>query len=343
MVKIVDAEEFLKKAEILPVIDVRSPGEFAQGHIPGAINIPIFDDDERARVGTRYKKSGHDPAVLLGLEFVGPKLASFVKLAKKYAVKNELLVHCWRGGKRSASMAWLFETGGLQPVLLDGGYKAYRHYIRTAFETPARILILGGMTGSGKTELLHYLHDMGEQIIDLEGLAHHKGSAFGALGQEPQPSNEQFENNIAQIWFGLKLDQRIWIEDESRSIGKVSIVETLYKQMRVAPVMKIFIPVSDRVKRLLVEYGDFSVEELGAAVDRITKRLGGLEAQKAIEALVNGDLKTVAEITLFYYDKAYQFAMCKRINPEIIDVPLMNDDHQNNAKILLDFVNSEKL
>ena len=194
-------EEFLDKAQTLPIIDVRSPGEYQHAHIPGAISIPLFDNDERAQVGTKYKNAGKDSAVLLGLSLVGPKLADFVKQSKKLNPQGkEVLVHCWRGGMRSSSFAWLLDTAGLTASTLVGGYKAYRNTVLSAFSEPHNLIILGGKTGSGKTDILKELARQGEQIIDLEGLANHKGSTYGAIGQAPQPATEQFENLVHQQW-----------------------------------------------------------------------------------------------------------------------------------------------
>ena len=143
--------DFLEAAKTYPVLDVRSPGEYTRARIPGAISFPIFDDAQRAAVGTCYKQKGKDQAIELGLEFVGPQLAKWVKKAKKLAVDNTVLVHCWRGGMRSGSMAWLFETAGIKVKILVGGYKAYRNEVLAIFDQPIPFRVLGGKTGSGKT------------------------------------------------------------------------------------------------------------------------------------------------------------------------------------------------
>ena len=150
----IGVREFHKLSKLISVIDVRSPREFEIGHIPGAYNIPIFTNEERAIVGTTYKKEGKDPAVLKGLEIVGKKLRAFADTARKLSVNNKLLVHCWRGGMRSASMAWLFETVGIETYILEGGYKAFRNFGKTQLSKPNKLIILGGLTGSGKTEIL---------------------------------------------------------------------------------------------------------------------------------------------------------------------------------------------
>ncbi len=305
--------QFLDKAGHVPVIDVRSPGEFAHGHIPGAFNIPLFDDAERAKVGTRYKRAGRDAAVLTGLELIGPKLASFVKQSRRLSPDGEVLVHCWRGGMRSASFAWLLETAGLRVAgTLRQGYKAFRQEALHAFEKPLPLVVLGGQTGSGKTEILHSLRQLGEQVVDLEGLAHHKGSSFGAIGEAPQPTVEQFENELFAALRPLDPGRRIWLEDESATIGTVRIPHPFFAQMRRAPVFFLEVPKEERIGRLVQMYTGCDDALLAEAVERIHKRLGGQHYARAMQALSAGDYATVADVTLTYYDKAYLFGLSKR-------------------------------
>jgi len=329
-------EEFLPLTDTFPLVDVRSPAEYAKAHIPGAVNIPLFDNEERKQVGIRYKQGGKENAVLLGLEYVGPKMAGFVKQAKKLVKKDKrILVHCWRGGMRSGSMAWLFETAGLKVFTLDGGYKAYRGYIRKQFSKNVNMVVLGGYTGSGKTSILQEMEKKGEQFLDIEGIAHHKGSVFGPLGQKQQPSNEQFENNLADAWRKFDFSKPVWVEDESRQLGTCGIPDPLFAQMRKAPVIKVIIPKSERIKRLVNEYGNFEKKLLAEQVEKIRERLGGQFANEAIEALNQNQLDKVADLTLRYYDKAYEFGILKR-NPEsITKLELEKDDPIENAKAVL--------
>tara|TARA_R110001583_G_scaffold47395_6_gene148463 strand:- start:10221 stop:11249 length:1029 start_codon:yes stop_codon:yes gene_type:complete len=337
MITKLSAQDFLEKGKTIPMIDVRTPAEFEQGHIPGAINIPIFANDERAQVGTKYKRSSKDAAVLLGLELVGPKLSVFVRRAKKVAVDGEILIHCWRGGMRSGSMAWLFDTAGLKPSILVGGYKAYRKFIRKSFSQPTNLVVIGGYTGSGKTEVLHKLTDMNEQVLDLEGVANHKGSAFGALGQADQPTTEQYENDLAKIWLNFDHTKPIWTEDESRSVGSVSINDDLFEQMRKAPLLAIIIPKSERIKRLVKEYACFDIEVLKQMCKKIEKRLGGLKVKKAFDSLDQGDFATVADITLDYYDKAYGYGLDTRTTQKVYRLEIEKDEPLENAKFLVDY------
>lgn len=335
-----DPKEFLEIGKSIPMVDVRTSAEFENGHIPGAHNLPIFTNEERVVVGTKYKRAGKDSAVLLGLELVGPKLARFVKQAKKIAPQKEILLHCWRGGMRSGSMAWLFETAGFKVYLLKGGYKAYRAYNREQFDQKPKLVILGGMTGSGKTAVLHEMQKMGAQVLDLEGVANHKGSVFGALGQADQPTNENFENQLAQHWQKFDADKPIWLEDESKSIGAVWINDTLFAKMRSAEVIKLNIPKEERIKRLVKEYACFDTEVLALMVSKIKKRLGGLNVKKAFESLENNDFATVADITLSYYDKAYLHGQQKREGQTIHQLELPKDLPSENAKKVLEFYDS---
>lgn len=326
--------DFIEQRNRKVVVDVRSPGEFEKAHIPNAINLPLFSDEERAMVGTTYTRQGKDIAVELGLKYVGPKLHKFVSEARRISKGSDLIIHCWRGGMRSASMAWLLDTAGFNVSTLRGGYKTYRKLCLDCFEKPWRIVVLSGATGSGKTEVLRHLNDLGEQVVDLEGLANHKGSAFGALGQEPQPSTEMFENLLFEKLLTLDPNRTIWLEDESASIGSVFIPTSFYKQMGAAPVVLMNISKEIRVERLVREYGCFSKEELVGCVQKIAKRLGNDNVQVCISAVEAGDLKKVAEMTLFYYDKSYSFSLEKRSPSQLHKVDSLGSDMMANAIVI---------
>ncbi len=328
-------EAFLEATAQVPIIDVRSPGEFARGHIPGAHSVPLFSDDERAVVGTLYKQQGRDPAMLEGLRIVGPKLAPIVEQARSISPEGRIAVHCWRGGERSGSVAWLLDKAGFGEVLvLKRGYKAFRHYVLGTFRTPYRLQVLGGYTGTGKTETLQHLKALGEQVVDLEGLAHHKGSSYGALGEAPQPTTEHFEN---LVWSALRHCDRerpIWVEDESLMIGRTRIPDDLFAQMRAATLFFADMPIEERADRLVVDYGRFPKDQLAEATKRIERRLGPQHCKAALEALEAGDLRTVALITLRYYDKAYLRGVEGRSPDRVVRVPASANDLRGLAQRL---------
>ncbi len=304
--------DFLKLRHQQSVIDVRSESEFAQGHIPGAVNIPILTDAERKIVGTLYKQQGPKEAIKEGVRLVGPRLFQILEATEKVAKEQDILVHCWRGGMRSNNFSWLVSRLGMKASPLEGGYKAYRSEVLRSFELPFKFLVLSGSTGSGKTEILQALKNHGEQIICLETLANHKGSAFGGLGLGDQPTTEQFENNLYETISTLDLSKRIWIEDESIAIGKIFLPQLLWKLLRNSPLVKVNVPLDVRVQRLVIDYGNVSIESLLEATQKITKRLGGQHFNAAKESLLQNDLANTASILLNYYDKAYDKAITSR-------------------------------
>jgi tRNA 2-selenouridine synthase len=310
------AEEFLIAGKSIPIVDVRSPAEFLQGHIPGAVNIPLFSNDERALIGTTYVQVGHQQAVDLGADIALPRAAALVAEARKFAAGRKLLVHCWRGGMRSGAVASLFNLAGLEAATLKGGYKAYRRLVHDSFEKRAKLVIIGGFTGTGKSEILRILESKGEQVLDLEGLAHHKGSVFGGIGQT-QPTNEQFENNIYTVWAGFDLSRRIYVEDESLRIGSNVIPEAIFAQIKDSPMILAGIPRELRLERIIAEYGSLDRLELIAACGKIQKRMGLEKYKEAVAALENSDIPLAASLLLDYYDRTYSNSMAKRVSMQI--------------------------
>jgi len=315
--KAVSVQEFLELSKQHPVIDVRTPAEFEHGHIPGAVNIPLFNNEERVIIGTMYKQEGKKPAMLKGMELVSPKFSDYLRSAETVSNTGTLLVHCWRGGMRSGGMAWLFEWYGFKVFTLKDGYKSFRRMVLETFKQPRELKILAGRTGSGKTLILKEIEKLGQTIIDLEELAHHKGSAFGTLGETPPPTQEMFENELAVSLLNIPADKKIWLEDESQNIGKRIIPNDLWVQMRAANVYYVDLPLEKRVEYLVKAYGKYSKEELIESIEKIRKRVGFQHSKAAIEAINNGDLKKACEISLVYYDKSYDHGVAKR-NSETI-------------------------
>lgn len=314
------------------LIDARSESEFKKGHIEGAINIPLLNDVHRKEVGTLYKQEGREAAVKHGLACVGPNMVSLLdQYLALSELKKPIVFYCWRGGLRSLISATLLQWSGHPVSRIVGGYKSYRSWVQQQFQEPYRIKILGGATGSGKTELLHKMKVKGAQIIDLEGIANHKGSAFGALGQPEQPSTEHFENQLALALASQDKNKSIWFENESRLIGTCFMPEALWKQLMVAPIFQMNVDTEVRVSRLVQEYGSFDKAILAEKTEILRKKLGGQHANRAIELLHEGNMSGWIQILLVYYDKTYGFGSEKnasRITSMLLD--------WNNPEVTID-------
>ena len=376
-------DKFLELAKQYPVIDVRSPGEYNHARIPDAHHLPLFTDEERKVVGTTYKQQSREQAIKVGLDFFGPKMKIIVEEAEKLIgnrqlaidkdminsenklpFANCLLLYCWRGGMRSAAVAWLLDVYGFKVYTLSGGYKKFRNYVLDIFNLPFPLKIIGGYTGSGKTELLRSLQQKGEKIIDLEAIAKHKGSAFGNIGMPDQPTQEMFENLLATELRKSSIvngqwsieesanspftihHSPIWLEDESQRIGQVNIPNGLWKNMRRSPVYFLDIPFEERLKHIVLEYGRLDPEKVIAAIDRISQKLGNLNAKTAISLLNEGKIAESFAILLKYYDRLYFKSLhnreginsllhtveCKSITPENTNqlVPNLHPQYQTS-------------
>jgi tRNA 2-selenouridine synthase len=340
----IEIQDFLQKAVSMPVFDVRAPQEFQHAHIPGALSLPIFNDDQRAAIGTKYKQVSREQAILLGFEYFGPRMRLLIEQALTYTnnLPQEVLVHCWRGGMRSEAMSWMLEFYGFSTYRLIGGYKAFRNYILDLFESKRNWIILGGYTGSGKTMLLEQISQMGNHVLDLEKAASHRGSSFGSIHCPPQPTQEYFENLIGMNY--PLPTQQSWIEDESRKIGINIIPLSLYEQMQQAPHIFIDIPVKKRLEYLTDQYLDTDIQLLTMAVQRLEKRLGGLAVQQALHFLSKKDIYSCFAIVLQYYDSTYQYALSRKEQSLIHHLHLPDVfPVRKNAEIILDFASQKNL
>ena len=340
----ISIQEFLLLAQKHTVLDVRSPAEYQHAHIPGAISLPLFSDEERKIVGTCYKQKGREAAIKIGLDYFGVKMRPMVEEVEKMVGSHgskQLLVHCWRGGMRSAAVAWLLSLYGFDVYVMEGGYKVFRNWVLAQFEIADHFKVVGGYTGSGKTLIIHALQQAGKAIIDLEALAHHKGSAFGALGEAPQPKQEMFENLLA-----LELEKKrnapqaaegIWLEDESQRIGNLQIPMALWYTIRRSPVYFLDIPFEARLDYITEHYGKFAQADLINAVLRIQKRLGGLETKNSVQYFLENKPAESFRILLTYYDKWYFKGLHNRENlSQILNkIPCTGVDTETNTKNLL--------
>ena len=305
-------------------LDVRSPGEFLQGHIPGFINIAILNDEHRHQVGLTYKTLGNEKAVELGHQLVDPLRPELVNSWSQTLHGEPGLVTCWRGGLRSKIAAqWIAESGAAG-ARLEGGYKALRHVLMEEIEKPREWVVLGGLTGSGKTEVLRQLPALG--VLDLEGLAKHRGSAFGRYMGAPQPAQQTFENGIGLRMFNN--DGVLVVENESSLVGDCSVPLIIRTAIRQSPMVRLMTTMDERVERVFAEYvieplenhsRDAVRETLLSAVFRIKKALGGLRASQvgadiskafASESVSVEDHRPWIESLLKeYYDPMYEYGL----------------------------------
>ncbi|MFT4568310.1 MAG: tRNA 2-selenouridine synthase [Saprospiraceae bacterium] len=333
-----EIDEYFLINPLPPLIDVRSPGEYEKGHILGATNIPLFTNEERSHVGTTYKQVCPEKAYEIGLNYVTPKLDDFIKRSEVLVTKNEpLYVHCWRGGQRSQAFAQYLSDNGIEHVkIINGGYKAYRNFVIQQFQKDWKLNVLGGYTGSGKTHILHELELQGEQVIDLEGLAKHKGSAFGTIKMSQQPSTEQFSNNLYNALRQMDHNSRIWLEDESMRIGQVQIPYEFFDKMKKAPTFFIDMEKELRAEILVGDYELDCDQELKEAIHRITRKLGGKNAKEAIELIDSSNYKDAALICLKYYDRLYRKGL-EKMQKAPFHLQLDHTDPKLNAQALLEF------
>ena len=323
-----------------PLIDVRSPSEYYKGHLPNSINIPLFDNDERSIIGTIYKKEGRKKAVIEGLKFFEKKMELLldnlfmsIESYKTNTNKNNeffIRIYCSRGGMRSQSIAWILEKYRLNPITLKGGYKIYRRWVLDSFTKKLNIVVIGGKTGTGKTRLLSLLEKYKYQTIDLEGFACHRGSTFGGLGMKEQPTNEQFENKIAEKLYTFKTINNIFVEAESANIGKCKIPHEFFNQMKKSRRIEIIRSESNRLNELINTYSVFKKEELKDAVQRIKKRLGPQRTKIAIESIDNEKWDLVCRSVLDYYDRCYEYEKIGKENITLLDLT----DKKYDEKIL---------
>lgn len=259
------AEATLRLGSFHTIIDARSPAEFAEDHLPGAVNWPVLDDDERRVVGTEYTQVSAFDAKKRGAAMVARRIGELLETHAQDKPRDWLpLVYCWRGGKRSGTLAWFLDQIGFRTSLLQGGYKAFREQIREQLTTlPLRYdyVVIAGRTGSGKTRLLQALAEAGAQVLDLEGLAKHRGSVLGGLPHEPQPTQKAFETQLWSALSAFDASRPVYVESESRKIGALHVPTALLERMRNdGRVVMVTMPDEARVQLLVEEYGFFAAQ-----------------------------------------------------------------------------------
>ena len=311
MIKEINVQE-LKTLDHPILVDVRSEGEFAEATLPGAINLPLFDNVEHAQVGTTYTQGTPSLARELGLSIISPKLPQLVKKVEELSKNGPIVLFCWRGGMRSKSLATVVELMGIPIYRLQGGYKAYRNQVVDFFETklPYRVVVLRGNTGVGKTNLLGHLRAAGYPAIDLEKLANNRGSVFGAMGLGNPPSQKKFEGLLYEELALLSEFPYIIVECESKRIGRVTLPTSFFTAMQEGIQILHYDSLENRVQRLLKEYTSVpnAIQEIGVALERLIKTLGHVKVRELRDLLETGCLDVFTERLLVdYYDKLYAY------------------------------------
>ncbi|MBP6564389.1 MAG: tRNA 2-selenouridine(34) synthase MnmH [Burkholderiales bacterium] len=318
-------------------LDVRSPSEFADDHVPGAISCPVLDDDERALVGTLHAEQGAFEAKKAGAALVSRHIAAILETVARDKPRDWApLVYCWRGGKRSGSLAHVLNEIGFPAVQLEGGYRTWRRHVVARLATlPAafRYRVVCGVTGSGKSRLLAALDAEGAQVLDLEGLAQHRGSLLGDVPGAPQPSQKAFETAIHETYTHFDARLVVWIESESRKIGALQVPDALLERMRAAPCVRVELPPASRIALLKEEYAHFLADPgaLAARLAHLTELRGQATIERWSELAHAGDFDAlVAELLESHYDPTYLRAMTRnyagfdaapRVSPAGIAMP----------------------
>jgi tRNA 2-selenouridine synthase len=318
----------------IPIVDVRSPLEFEAGHIELAVNIPILNNQNRIHIGKTFKQKGREAAIKLGYELVNPLKPHLLESIIQKVVGKTIALYCARGGLRSNHMAAFFAEHGYTVYVLNGGYKAFRNHLLSIIAQFKRILVLSANTGSGKTEILHALKAKGAQVLDLEGLAKHKGSVFGALGNEPQPSSAVFHNLIFEELKHYNPHEVLWVENESFTIGQVHLPIELWTHMKVAAGIEISVPLEDRVNFIESDYGRYTADELVFCIQKLNKRLGDEACRKICDLVQEGELKAAIYGLFKYYDKAYEMGRSKRNCHHYVKIPFENLEPEKIAEFL---------
>lgn len=335
-------------AQFDAIIDTRSPGEFAEDHIPCAINCPVLDNEERIRVGTLYKQVNSFEAKKVGAMLVAHNIARHIEHLWQDKPRDwRPLVYCWRGGNRSGAMAHILAKIGWPAVQLEGGYKAFRHHVFNSLEQlPSRYTyrVLCGPTGSGKTRLLQALAEQGAQVLDLEQLAAHRGSVLGDLQHSPQPSQKYFES---QLWRKLSLfdpQRPIFVESESKKIGNIRLPDNLLNSIRAAPCIALSLATPLRIQHLMKDYQPLAEQpELLTAKLKLLLPLHGREKIASWEALV--EKQQMADLTEQllheHYDPAYQRSISRNFSqfsqaPALVLEDIRDQDWEQAARHLLD-------
>jgi len=322
-------------------VDLRSPVEYASSHIPGAVNIPLLSDEERSEIGTIYRHQGPDQAKIRGLEVVAPRLADMISEIKEFSRDNNLVVYCWRGGDRSRAVANLLDIMQVDGYRLIGGYKSYRAFVLNQLQILPRsqVVVIHGLTGTGKTEIIKHLAAMGMPALDLEGLANHRGSVFGGIGLGLQPSQKQFDSSLYQALDRLKDERFLIVESESKKIGRVFLPDHLFARMKEGRHVLVYDTLENRINRLVHEYvedASNNTNDLLECVQGLKYHLGKGKTQQVVELIKSSQLTEAIKVLLTdYYDPLYGYPSAADIE---YDLNLDGSDSEQAALALVSWL-----
>ncbi|OPX84671.1 MAG: tRNA 2-selenouridine synthase [Pelotomaculum sp. PtaB.Bin104] len=324
------------------LIDVRSEKEYAEDTIPGAVNIPVLNNEERASVGLTYRQDGPATAVRMGLSLVSPVLSEKLAAIDSLAAGRNLVVFCWRGGQRSQFMASVLDTVGYLVYRVEGGYKAYRNYVNRYLSRqglPLWVVVLHGLTGVGKTEVLAGLARKGIPVLDLEGLARHRGSVYGKIGLPPSPTQKAFESSIVQILLKASAKGVFVVECESRRLGNLLVPPLVMDFIRQGSRLLLYASMADRVRRIIADYTcgpDHHIDELQQATAALVKILGKARVAELNEMIARKEFaRAFAYLLEYHYDPLYQYPAAPSADFELcVDTA----EIEAAVKIIADFI-----
>lgn len=312
MVRNITVNEALAIPEAI-FIDVRSPEEYSEDSLPQAVNVPLLNDEQRAQVGLTYRQQGTLEATKLGIELVAGSIPAKISTIKRLAESKEIILYCWRGGMRSKAMGDLLDQSGIPSYRLIGGYKAFRRFVNEYLNNESNIpnfLVLYGLTGVGKTEIIENLNSRGVPNLNLEKMANHRGSVFGSVGLGKQPSQKRFETRIYEMLRLFKNSKVLVVEGESRKIGKLTVPEKIYAALQKGQRALVYDGINNRVERIIQEYlrgPDQNLEVLKGALNYLQRRIGTAKVNMLINYLDTGRIReAVYDLLVNYYDVLYK-------------------------------------
>ena len=334
-------------AEFDAIIDVRSPAEFALDHIPGAINLPVLNNEERIEIGTLYKQVSPFAAKKLGAAYVSRNIANHLESSLiDFPREWRPLIYCWRGGERSGAFTHILNRVGWKAMQLQSGYQGFRRVVIDGLDQAAKdfsFQVIAGMTGSGKTRILQEIGALGQQILDLEGLAIHRGSVLGNEPNIEQPSQKGFETNLWNALNQLDPNKIVFVESESKKVGGLHIPDPLMERIREGQCIELRSGTATRVSWLLREYRHFlaNPESFKQKLGLLTSRYGKVQISKWHEAIDAGDFESlVEELLVMHYDPSYQSSIVRNFPSYREDhfVELANDSDEAFAKTARDLI-----